>query len=108
MVGAVSAADTTDNSTIETSSDSIDFTDVATSTAQTNDNSVNYVKSTINVGVHLEDNDTSINHTITVNNKKEKVNSTKTYDKNLNFYSVDTTHDIEDSELNVTVSAPGY
>ena len=108
MVGAVSAADTTDNSTIETSSDSIDFTDVATSTAQTNDNSVNYVKSTINVGVHLEDNDTSINPTITVNNKKEKVNSTKTYDKNLNFYYVDTTHDIEDSELNVTVSAPGY
>ena len=108
MVGAVSAAETTDNSTIETAvSDSMDTNEVVTVTAQSDD-TVNYVESTVNVGVHLEDNDTVINPTITVNNKKEKVNSTKTYDENLDFYYVDAIHNSEDTELNVTVSAPGY
>ena len=66
--------------------------------------------SNINVGINYQyEDDSDINPTITVKNTKNiKLNISKTYDNNFNFYSVFVNHTDLDTKFKVSVSVPGY
>ncbi len=113
-IGAVSAAN---NSTTDTSSSDIALTsnsNTQTATTPTTTTTTNNHNTTdkINIGVKYQyTDDSNINPTVTAMtniNKSTKVNSSKVYDKNLDFYTVTLNHANNISSFNITVTAPGY